>query len=960
MSGFPKKGVVFDPCIFPWHRVELRPSQVICELAFVAYVLGDEEKITQVAELLGEISVSNDTSERSKLLHLLLYHPTNRKQRELLIKYMGNAEEYTSSTAIAIVKKLNLQETDYRLIEDMLRFKRSKLRSELLGFLTKQKDEEMEQCIKRLLADKKEEKRSAGLDLLLRLSRKKEKAAFYTRVKSLARMIEKPTDKEQIMLEEILGERTASVLDMKGYGIYDPDAPVTIPDMEEGRDAVLACIPLSEDEIIKKIKKLDALIYENRDYEYDSISGEKQLLENGYIRLKSNADVNCLEDGYRLEVYPLAETFRSFYETEIGDYGTFLEWEARLLLHNDEVWRNSRIFYEAVFGKMPFQPMPLSVTYAGQIQAVRLNYRYEYKDRKLLLQAGIQTALALIPVVHAQNKSASFHYNRWDGTKAESRTPLRELRFFDRFLEGLALWETEEEFTKAFYAAWKLELQCSEEKEKSRFLPDPKQYNSYSSNTVTPMTTYWFLKAYHLGLISKDILLKATLVYYNRRDNLKALTQLVKGEYAKPFNRGLWRKFFGESMSEEVYKRGEELVGKDTWCGRLVQELYDKIVPVMVDTELRRGEGETVFSEDMSGITYIRGIDYFVRILKALGKDTLGRDAYYVWYDSYGDAKKEVLSRLLKACYPAKGDHAKALAAALKNTNIKAERLVEAAMYAPQWIDMIEEYLGWNGLKSGCYYFMAHMNERFDDQKMAVIAKYTPLSSEELQDGAFDIDWFREAYESLGEKNFSMLYQAAKYIADGQKHSRARKYADAASGKVTLEELREQIAAKRNKDLLMSYGLAPFDKQKEQDLMNRYQFIQTFAKESEQFGAQRRASEKKASQIALVNLSVHAGFADVTRLTLNMEGKMAEQFAPLMQWTAVDDVAIRLYVDETGKSGVLCKKGEKMLKSIPSRLGKHAYVLEVKDANKKLKDQYLRAKNLWKMALILLRQRRQG
>ena len=68
--------------------------------------------------------------------------------------------------------------------------------------------------------------------------------------------------------------------------------------MEEGRDAVLACIPLSEDEIIKKIKKLDALIYENRDYEYDSINGEKQLLENGYIRLKSSADVNRFEDGY--------------------------------------------------------------------------------------------------------------------------------------------------------------------------------------------------------------------------------------------------------------------------------------------------------------------------------------------------------------------------------------------------------------------------------------------------------------------------------------------------------------------------------------------------------------------------------------------------------------------------------------------------------------------------------------
>ena len=238
------------------------------------------------------------------------------------------------------------------------------------------------------------------------------------------------------------------------------------------------------------------------------------------------------------------------------------------------------------------------------------------------------------------------------------------------------------------------------------------------------------------------------------------------------------------------------------------------------------------------------------------------------------------------------------------------------------------------------------MNERFDDQKMAMIARYTPLSAEELQDGAFDIDWFREAYKTLGEKNFAVLYKAAKYIADGLKHARARKYADAATGKVTLQELREQITAKRNKDLLMSYGLVPFGKKKEQDLLERYAFIQNFAKEARQFGAQRRANETKAAQTALVNLSVHAGYADVTRLTLNMESRMAEEFAPMMSWNAVDDVEICLHVDENGKSVLLCKKGEKMLKSVPSRLGKNAYVQQVKAAHKKLKEQYARAKKL--------------
>lgn len=113
------------------------------------------------------------------------------------------------------------------------------------------------------------------------------------------------------------------------------------------------------------------------------------------------------------------------------------------------------------------------------------------------------------------------------------------------------------------------------------------------------------------------------------------------------------------------------------------------------------------------------------------------------------------MSYLLKASYPARDDNGNTLKQRLKGTSIKADRLAEVAMYAPQWIDVIEEYLGWNGLKSGCYYFMAHMDEYFSEQKKAMIARYTPMSAEELQRGAFDIHWFNEIYGKLGEKNFS-------------------------------------------------------------------------------------------------------------------------------------------------------------------------------------------------------------
>jgi len=60
----------------------------------------------------------------------------------------------------------------------------------------------------------------------------------------------------------------------------------------------------------------------------------------------------------------------------------------------------------------------------------------------------------------------------------------------------------------------------------------------------------------------------------------------------------------------------------------------------------------------------------------------------------------------------------------------------------------------------------------------------------------------------------------------------------------------------------------------------------------------------------------------------------------------VDDVEVCLEISQDGKSAILCRKGGKMLKSLPSRLGKNPYVLEVKDAHKKLKDQYVRAKKM--------------
>ena len=936
----PKKGVTYDPCIFPWYSVFMGPSEVISLMAVIAYVLQDREKITDMAGRLGEVMSSGYTLGRSRLVNLLLYAPENQRQRELLIGYMGNAEEMTSAMAYNIVKHLELEARDYMQLEDMLRFKRAALRAQLIDILMKRDDGGLKETLQRLLQDKREEKRTAALDMMLQIRKDPKREALAQAVSGLEVSIAEPTEKEQILIGELQGKKDGvqEISAETGYGIYDPGKEYEAPEVEPDRGVISGCLAVSEREAVELIKKLDDLIDRNRDYEYEASNGERILLGSCYTLMAGAAS-----GGYRLENYPLPEVFREFYEKEIKNYGVFIVMEALLMLEEQAYQAGAR-YYRAIFGKMPFKPLPFSLKYPNQVRQLRLIYRMEYLDKKLLFKEGLEVIRALTGETAVSGKRVCYRYRGWGNREYNTSTGVNSLPLLGRYFEGLGYWETDEEFREAFGTALRFE-RLSMDAESDNFLWERRE-------PMTPIRFFWFVKAYRMGIISMDMVCLAVMRDLNREECLRVLCQFVKGDSIKTGYYPEIREVLGEAFYEVMREKGCAYMRDETPEGAACREVYNRIVPVMVDTELRRGDSETVFSKSIGGIKAIFGTAYLVRILKALGKDTLDRQAYYGWYGGNRlCTKRENLSSLLKYCYPAEGETEADLAAGLKGAKIRESRLVEVAMYAPQWIDLIEAYLGWEGLKSGCYYFMAHMDERFDDRKTAMIARYTPLTPEELQSGAFDVNWFKEACGRLGEERFNLLYNAAKYISDGQKHSRARKYADAALGRTSLDDLKREISAKRNKDLLMSVGLVPFGEKKEADVMDRYQFIQQFAKESKQFGAQRRASEGQAVQTALKNLSVNAGYADVTRLTLNVESRMASLYAPYLEWKPVDDVEVKIEIDGDGKSAVLCRKGEKALKSVPSRLGKAPYVLEIKEVNKKLRDQHARTRSMMEEAM---------
>ncbi|MEE3400050.1 MAG: DUF5724 domain-containing protein, partial [Eubacterium sp.] len=193
----------------------------------------------------------------------------------------------------------------------------------------------------------------------------------------------------------------------------------------------------------------------------------------------------------------------------------------------------------------------------------------------------------------------------------------------------------------------------------------------------------------------------------------------------------------------------------------------------------------------------------------------------------------------------------------------------------------------------------------------------------------------------LGKKRFDAIYKAAKYISDGAKHSRARKYADAARGEMDAEKTAAEIEAKRNKDLLMAYALIPG---KKNECIKKYQFIQKFLKGSKQFGAQRRASEKAASEMAIKNLAKVEGYDDETRFILKMEREISSELICFLEPHDVGEYSVWLEPDDSGKISLNVKKGDKKLKSVPASLKKNEYIVDINEAKKTFTEQYRRTR----------------
>ena len=968
-SLMKEKSKVFDPCIFPWNVESIDTETIAKYLILIAIFFPDDVLKSKVMKYIKEIN----TWHRNHFFEALFEKPSNKEQKDFVITMLSDRST-AGNTAYEIVKNNNLTKEYPREIEDLLRLKNADTRKNLIDLLMSQDKKELLISIDNLVSAKNENKRLAALDILNQVNSKEKPLYDKKEVKKLIEKIAKPTDAEKILIENLSDKKkkeSENSLSKLYNTEYKLDLPYEIKEVEklsktikknkkseyiiENSLNIKKIFTKSTDELFKIVKKLSELYIKNEDYEYMSFySKEYVLLRDG---LSITKDVNNIpyNERQKLANYPLEDVWRDFYKKEIKDFSTL--WQLYTLLvkdYNSSINENNikeyQDFYKKILGiditelRAKLKKANLKYIFTENyyndtgyvLEIIDMLYKeYSKENKDYLFEIGkVFTSYVLenfeakdiVKQQERYNKEIYYNvniYNRYSGLEY----------LFVKAIDYLEFYNDEKAFTESFVLRYNLDKKIE------------KYINENLKDCEIGGTTKAFgLRNYAIASIlkiaEKDLIYK----YVLELDNEVAKEINVHGFSELDGFMNNYRNILAKKEDKKIATLNQFMLND------ALKVIYDegrKIVDYVVQNELKRGDSPTIYSKSLHKIYRIEGIDYLVQILQALGKETLDRTSYYWGGD---DSKKGVLSHLLKVCYPTEKDNSKELAKKLKGTDITEQRLVEVAMYASQWLEIIETYLGWKGLTSGCYYFQAHMSD-VSKNKEGLIGKYTPISIDDLRDGAFDIDWFKSAYKELGEKKFEMLYDSAKYISDGAKHSRARMFADAVNGKLNLKETEKKIEDKRNKDLVASYSLIPLLKDKKKDALHRYQFLQKFLKESKKFGAQRRASEAKAVSISLENLSRNMGYSDVTRLIWNMEtaliNEMKEYFVP----KKLDDVDVYIKIDDLGQSEIIYEKAGKELKSLPTKLKKDKYIEAIKEVHKNLKEQYRRSRKMLEEAM---------
>lgn len=859
-------------------------------------------------------------------------------QRSFAFRLLTDRGASQQATGFKVLQNCTLTDEEVFSMESLYTRKGQDFRRELSKLMLQQDDKRLKTVIEHLLESGNVDQRAGGLDLLAALHNVKRMTGFMEQKVAEYRARPKLSKNETVLLDRIstVEGTTAEVLSAEnGYGVYTPKntTPWSLPTIDEagiyaqrttsGKNTGLIGkmktvlgihspnygLSKSIEDIKKEIDRLVILYNENKNYEYEceEYDGRKTmvLLGNTFgYKVRQHKQLTPQE---RFEAFPLYEVWEEWYQStgldacdlfiltlldEI-DHKAFKKYLQQYVLPNDELYPK--------MGSYRWNN-PIRII----MEALADYHVFEDKTNFLIdLSCDIYRNLPQDIIYYKDNERYSY-----DGVQRTSgwQDNVLMTTFIKRIDEEKI---TEEQAWKLWNIYRFIQFTGHEDVAKHHFPP----------LEIAAI-------CYQAGRITQDEMTEVLLVV----DNLRDATNRKRYEH-------YYRNWVFERFS---------------FIRDFIHTLQESFLPI----EMQRGDLNTPVTRFVSAFQSIYGAKYVVQMLVALGKKSFYKG--YFWYGANEEmSKQKLFSHLIKNSYPAEDDTQEVFDNLVKQhkKELTEQRLIELAVYAPQWQSFVSAYLGWKGLDSGIWWMHAHTKTAEYQARSAEfeseVARYSSLDLEDFKVGAVDKVWFDEAFKTLGAKKWEMLYDAAKYIAEGNGHRRAKIYSDTLTGVYSLQEVLEKVREKRDQEFLRVYGLVPLNKKNpKKDLLERYEELVRFRKESRQFGQMRQASEGTACDVAMDNLARNAGYADPQRLTWAMETEQVKAIFAQATQVEIGEVSLKLYVEESGKAEISIEKGGKTLKAVPANLKKNEHVLELTAHRKVLREQLSRSRKGLEAAMM--------
>ena len=953
----PKDGKNFEGLGFRWLNFTVKPLDIYQSVLKVA----NEQQQQILAGELAEIPVDvrhillddifpvlsrgrySYYSEEEKNLPPEDY-PADSWQRTLVRTALNDKGPYVVSKAMEVLKKVPLVKDDILALEQVLSRKNKEQRKESVALLVKQPEAVLKDSTSRMIVSKNADQRLAALEILTVLQ-EEERLTDYVTEQVEAYKGRKFSKNEQVLMDKLTyNPKTATELryDLtNGFGVinldnltsFDLPKPQFDKERKEKKGGFLFDKLVNIQKVGEGVSELLALWRANKDYEYqyEGYQGATETILLGNVIRRQHKGKDDETPMEILEDLPLADLWKGWHEkyqfNEVEYY--FAKRYCGNLYYENAIPQGLDDYLAMYYPDFKVRFEGQVHSYYGEARRAESLLGYlmnAYSEDRVLLASFklsvFEDALATFPKEkRGEIYKRGYSSLDWDDVVRDYAAVV----YFGS--DGDFPYYTNDQLFRLWQILYYLYIEGKKDLDA--------QKNTIKD--VLPYVRNFVRREERLPGINEG-LLQLTLMLYNKgrltTDDLIFFCLLNNELFA-----------MAQGAENHFSRRLPKWI-KDTLT--FPEILLEQVKTNMLQVELQRGDLPTDASVYISSLSEIEGAPYFFEALERMGKEPFAKGYYY----GGSVTKRYTFSHILEVSQPSATDTFAAFKAYLDKSKITDKRLVEVACYGLHWADWIGEYLQIKDFKEAIWWFIAHTTDYMDAEKETIVSQYSSVPRDDFQRGAIDVDWYHRVHKAVGKEGWKLIQESAKYLSEGMGYRRVKLYSAVLTGEIKLSEVIQKITEKRDKDYVMALGLVPINKKKEEeDLVHRYNLLQTFLKESKQFGQQRQESEKNAVEIGLDNLSRNAGYEDSIRFSWAMEAKATQQIME-KSTLVIDDTQLQLVVDEEGKADIIVTKGDKTLKSIPDKYKKSKEVEALKEGKTYLTKQYSRTRLSLEQAML--------